>query len=385
VQSYEAADLARSTPAQVVFEDQLAALAEALRQQAAAAAASSGAAACPATAAEAPDPVQEALQRRSFWAVPRFYCPELQSTRLACLDGRMDGAVGCSAATVEIGSCSLDQSLWTAPAVEEVPQDAASDALPEEKWSSEERSPAGHGLTDAEEAALLGGVEPCEAAPFAPAWEVDAFRWPDLCAQLDEASGRKLTQSGVELGVAVRDGLQVIAVTSHGRQEGRTTVALSLARAAATAGCRVALLDADCVKPQLARRLGLDSPCDWQQVRRQYQPLGEAAVASLDDRVTLLPLAVADCGLSGWLDDPTLCDVVRELKQSFDLVIIDAQPVTECGPRVAPSVGAGEVDMVLMVRNVHTTPTDACLAGVARLRETGVRAVGIVENFAAAQ
>ena len=37
--------------------------------------------------------------------------------------------------------------------------------------------------------------------------------------------------------------------------------------------------------------------------------------------------------------------------------------------------------MVLVVRNIQTTPQDTCLSTVARLRAMGVRAVGIVENF----
>jgi Mrp family chromosome partitioning ATPase len=179
--------------------------------------------------------------------------------------------------------------------------------------------------------------------------------------------------------------LKVVAVTSAERQEGRTTVALALARSAAAAGCRVALLDADCANPELARRLGLDAPCDWQQVRRHHQPLHEAAIASLDDRVTLFPLTVPDDDLSGRLDDPTLTGVLQELKRAFDLVVVDTQPVTEGDTRVAAATGPCEVDMVLVVRNVQTTAPETCLSRVARLRAMGIRAVGLVENFAPAE
>ena len=40
--------------------------------------------------------------------------------------------------------------------------------------------------------------------------------------------------------------------------------------------------------------------------------------------------------------------------------------------------------MAVLVRNVQATPQDECLSAVARLRAMGVRAVGIVENFAPA-
>jgi Mrp family chromosome partitioning ATPase len=273
---------------------------------------------------------------------------------------------------------SLEQSL------REIEESTANDADGVAVPIREEIAPAHHGLSEAEEAALLGGVKQSVLDPFAPAWEVDAFRWPDLCTELDAASGRKLTRSGDELYVATQDGLKVIAITSTERQEGRTTMALSLARGAAAAGCRVALLDADCANPELARRLGLDSPCDWQQVRRHRQPLCEAAVASLDDHVTLFPLAVPDDDLSGRLDDPTLTGVLRELKRSFDLVVVDTQPVAAGDTRVAVATCPCEVDMVVVVRNIQTTSQNSCLSTVARLRAMGVRAVGIVENFAPA-
>ena len=212
------------------------------------------------------------------------------------------------------------------------------------------------------------------------------FAGPTSAAHLDEASGRKLTQSGDELYMAMQDGLKVIAITSAERQEGRTTIALSLARSAAAAGCRVALLDADCANPELARRLGLGRP-----VRLAA---GRDVVASRwarrrsprsTNRVTLFPLTVPDDDLSGRLDDPTLTSVLQELKRSFDLVVVDTQPVAAGDARVAVATCPCEVDMVLVVRNVQTTPEDKCLASVGSLRAMGVRAVGIVENFTPAE
>ena len=56
--------------------------------------------------------------------------------------------------------------------------------------------------------------------PLAPAWEVDAFRWPEVCHQWDERTEGRLTQSGEELCIATQEGLQVLAITSATRSEG---------------------------------------------------------------------------------------------------------------------------------------------------------------------
>lgn len=414
VQSYQPADLATSMLAQVVVEDRLQALAEALRRRAEsardAAAAARETEPDDTSDEDASDPVAEAVKPLVSLAAARLYRPDLQHRQLACLLCRQNSRARGSTTTMDIGHFDLDPALFEGNVRVDRPEQAAqpeaSPAAPCEDFADdlaermsaasdiddivlpvrEEDPPASHGLSDAEEAALLGEVvAPSTLEPLAPAWEVDAFRWPAVCTQLDEASGRKLAQSGDELYMAVQDGLKVVAVTSTERHEGRTTIALSLARSAATAGCRVALLDADGANPELARRLGLDSPCDWHQIRRRHQPLHEAAVASLDDRVTLFPLTVPDDDLSGRLDDPTLTGVLQELKGAFDLVVVDTQPVAEGDPRVAAATCPCEVDMVLVVRNVQTTPPEACLKSVMRLRGMGVRAVGIVENFAPAE
>ena len=176
-------------------------------------------------------------------AVPRLCRPDLQTKELGCLICRDDARVRGSTTAVEIGGFDLDPALLDGslvsdrsehvararqPATAARPCDCADDLAEIMSQASdvddvilpihEEVAPAHHGLSEAEEAALLGGVEQSVLDPFVPAWEVDAFRWPDLCTQLDEASGRKLAQSGDELYMAMQDGLKVIAITSTERR-----------------------------------------------------------------------------------------------------------------------------------------------------------------------
>ncbi len=218
------------------------------------------------------------------------------------------------------------------------------------------------------------------ADAFVPAWEVDAFRWPEICKQLDDVTDGRLTQSGDELFVATQDGLRVLAVTSTDRLEGRTTLALSLARTAARAGTRVALVDADAANPELARRLGMEAPCDWREVVSRGEPLSEAAVASLDDHVTLFPKTFPMDDESNSFDEVLLASV-RELGKHFDLVVVDLPPVALGN---MPGKGVLEpcpIDMVVVMRNVRATSQEQTMATVSSLRRLGVRAVGVVENF----
>jgi Mrp family chromosome partitioning ATPase len=213
-------------------------------------------------------------------------------------------------------------------------------------------------------------------------WEVDAFVWPEVVLRLSDISHAQLSQTGEALATAVQDGLRVVVVTSAVGQEGRTTVALALARAAAAAGSRVALVDLDSQHPDLARQLGIESPCDWPEILSAGQSLSEAAVASVAEGVTLFPRVAPSQQLAAQLDARLLSTVLSDLQRCFDLVIVDAPEIENLVAETLLGGGAAAVDMAVLVRDAQRTTRDDCLAAAARLRPLGVRAVGIVENFA---
>lgn len=216
---------------------------------------------------------------------------------------------------------------------------------------------------------------------FGAAWEVDAFCWPEVCAQLDSAANGQLRESGAEIAAAAKQGLKVLAVTSVHREEGRTTLALSLARHAAAAGIRVALVDADAGNPELARQLGLESPCSWHDVARQEQSLTEAAIYSLEDGVTLFPLAEPTDGDLHAVDDKVLAQTLRTLTHRFDLIVVDMYPIDVHPSPMFSVCDACPVDMAVVVRDSRSTDQEQTVQAVQRIRNAGVKAVGIAENF----
>ena len=100
----------------------------------------------------------------------------------------------------------------------------------------------------------------------------------------------------------------MVMITGARRGEGRTTLALCLARCAAQAGVSTALVDADLKNPQLGSRLGMETPCGWLQVVAGKAPLSEAAVSSLSggnqQKVVLAKWLEADCAVVVF-DEPT--------------------------------------------------------------------------------
>ncbi len=251
-----------------------------------------------------------------------------------------------------------------------------------ESTESEDRHEAERETPDERESTGPTETDPLPAAPpFAASWEVDAFPWPGVAIGLDDVTQGRLRDAGRQLAMASREGLGVLAVTSVQRGEGRTTLALSLARAAAQSGLRVALLDADLARPELASQLGIETPCDWEELAREHKPINEAAIHSLADGVTLFPKRDAWAGVGDRMDGTLLNGVLHQLTPYFDLVLVDLPPMADAHRDTFAELPRCPLDMAVVVRDLRTTGHADTLPVVQTLETMGVPAIGIVENF----
>lgn len=218
-----------------------------------------------------------------------------------------------------------------------------------------------------------------EAQP--PVWEVDRFHWPRTCQKLLTDEEGYLAHAGEKLVAAVRDGMRVLAITGSRRGEGRSTLALCLARVAAQAGLNVVLMDGDFARPQLASKLGLEIARGWQDAALGTIPLSEAAIVSREDALTLMPLTMGPTTKRLSLADPRVTATLRAAAATFELVVLDLGPIA---PGELLSFPPGEdcpLDAAIVVRDTRLTdPAESEAVGRA-LQTAGIEAVGIAENF----
>jgi len=216
---------------------------------------------------------------------------------------------------------------------------------------------------------------------YVPLWEVDRFTWPPLCDKLMHDPQGYFASASNKLLSVVRGGLKVLGITGSRRGEGRTTLALCLARAAAQAGIHVALVDADFARPQIAQALGLETAYGWQEAATGKIPLSEAAVKSLADRLTVLPLEVSTSTARLSLADPRVTATLRATAATFELVIVDLGPLGSSHEALFPPGENCPLDAAVVVRDVRYTLVNESRAAGDRLYEAGIEAVGIAENF----
>lgn len=213
---------------------------------------------------------------------------------------------------------------------------------------------------------------------FAPVWEVDRFNWPDEIEQLFKSQVEYFDYAGKKLVAASREGLKILAVTSTRHGEGSTTLALCLARAAAGAGATVGLLDGNLERSELGEKLGVDFASGWQTAAAFEQSLAEAAILGLEERITLFPSTAGPVADLTSLADERVGQVFRAAAANYDLLIIDAGTADlGCNTDV--------LDAAIVVRDVRHTSESETLVGAAALRDCGVKAVGIAENYGSPQ
>lgn len=173
------------------------------------------------------------------------------------------------------------------------------------------------------------------------------------------------------LKLAVRRPLRVVAVTSAGRREGRTTTAANLALTAAHEGRPTVLVEADLRRPSLSRLLGLAPRAGIADVLAGRAELAQATVR-------LGPLAVIVAGenrdAGALLRGPAAASLLDQLRAAYELVVLDAPPALAFadGDRLS-----GDADAALLVVRAGATPRQVVRLALDAL---GDRVAGIVLN-----
>jgi len=234
-------------------------------------------------------------------------------------------------------------------------------------------------------------LETAAEAPRA-AFEVDHFAWPDLCDALLEKRAGEFDQLVGQLVTESALGRKVVAITGSRRGDGRTTLALLLARRLAATAVKVVVVDADFEVPQLAARLGMTIQSGWENVLTDNLPVWDGLVESLGDRVALLPLAPRPTANAG---QQTAAEFVAQhaeairkhldaLRKDFDVVLVDAGVLKAARPDAKPRgllALAESLDAAIMVSDARMTAPGRIAELNRRLQEAHIVPLGIAENF----
>ena len=216
---------------------------------------------------------------------------------------------------------------------------------------------------------------------FSPSWEVDLFYWPEVVKQIESSHADAFRQIGKHLSLANRDGLKVMAITSGERGVGRSTVAMHMARCAASSGLRVALLDGDTFCPSLIDQLRLDMQQGWQDCLFENVPLHEIAIHSIADRITLFPLTCVISQQQMHANLHRMAKLIRRISNAFDVVFIDGNRLNLEQRDLVGVAQETVVDAAIVVVDTELSIKEKVDSAVSILRGMGISSIGLVENF----
>lgn len=168
---------------------------------------------------------------------------------------------------------------------------------------------------------------------------------------------------------------RVVGLTSARPGEGKSTLAVWLARVAAASGRRTLLIDGDIRRPSIASTLGLSPSHGLLDVLSSNVSVKDALLRDEHSGLWVLP-ALRQAFAPGQMNsEEQLRTLMERLDGVFDLVVIDT----------APALAAAEsrflmdhVDQAIMVVRWNHTPVPAVRAAIKRLVSVGVRPAGVV-------
>ncbi len=217
-------------------------------------------------------------------------------------------------------------------------------------------------------------------APFQAAWEVDRFEFEDIVWDLSSETS-PLWMAAEQLQSACSEGLRVLAITSPGREQGRSTLAITISRMLAATGLSVVLLDGDIDRPALADKLSLEIRLGWGDAVRTGISAEEVAVHSVEDGFTVLPLAAPDSAKGMRPSAAATTKMLAQLSSAFDLIVIDTANVNVVGGWMPGADAPCMIDAALVIQDLRQEDADAMQACLRRLNKIGIENVGLVENF----
>jgi capsular exopolysaccharide synthesis family protein len=179
---------------------------------------------------------------------------------------------------------------------------------------------------------------------------------------------------------------QVIGVTSALPNEGKTTIAASLAQLIGHSGKRVIIVDCDLRNPSLSASVAPKATVGIVEVANGGRPLEEAIWHDPKTNLALLPAVRRGTLLhtSEILSAESISKLFDRLRQNYDYIIVDLPPLTPLvdvrvtGPLVDGYVlvvewGRTKIDVIQHA--LHTAPmvTDALIGAI--LNKTDIRAM----------
>jgi exopolysaccharide transport family protein len=168
---------------------------------------------------------------------------------------------------------------------------------------------------------------------------------------------------------------KVVLVTSSLPQEGKTTLAVSLATFVARSSQRVILVDLDLRHPSIQRELRFTPTTGFVEYMAGERMLEEVIQHDEETGIDYLPIKRQTANPTDLLASQKMRHLIQRLRDSYDYVMIDSAPLLGV---TDTKVAALLADKVLFATQWEKTTKDTASNGLAHLREIRASVAGAV-------
>ena len=170
---------------------------------------------------------------------------------------------------------------------------------------------------------------------------------------------------------------KVIVLTSPSPGDGKTMTTLNLAIALAQGGQRVLVIDADLRKGRCHKLVDVDNHHGLANVLAGHAALQDSIQKTSIANLHLLPRGALPPNPADLLMSQKMRAVMRDLRQSFDFIVIDSPPIIAVSDA---AILSAMCDGVLLVFHGEKTTTVRARRAVERLESVGTPILGVILN-----
>ena len=197
----------------------------------------------------------------------------------------------------------------------------------------------------------------------------------------DFAVRRPLTAFAEQIR-AVRAGLwlgperpRVVAITAARPAEGKSVLALSLARSAALSGEKVLLIDCDMRRPSLGLRLQADTSAGLSELLRGKAELEDVLHSDPSGGMHFLPAGRPTGDAFGQFMGEKMARLLTEARAEYTLIVLDSPPVQAI---TEARVLAAIADAAILCVRWRSTPRDVVTYALELLEDAHAHVAGVV-------
>lgn len=171
--------------------------------------------------------------------------------------------------------------------------------------------------------------------------------------------------------------VKTILITSSGPSEGKSTVVSNLAITIAQSGKKVVLIDCDFRKPTVHKKFGLPNSDGLTNMLAQDKKLEECLRTASIPNLYILTSGPTPPNPAELLGTKKLASILNNLREIFDIVLIDAPPVLAV---TDAQILSTQSDGVILVASYGQAEKDAVVNAKESIEKVGGKILGVVLN-----